>query len=149
MSGDTVRRVLPLTFGVAGVVLVLTMPLAILGWINGRPLGVRRADITMVQMQPVSEGSPAPPFSRTGQRGTYPLSKIEGFIPEPLPHSVWQGFPCHNGGDLVITLTDGRTITYGPCRYPRSIYVLWGQMIDVESGGSCRPNCGPGGSSDP
>ena len=89
---------------VAGLVLVVTMSFAILGWINGRPLHVQRTDVAMVQMRAVPEGPGVVDFSRTNREGTIPLSLIEAFIPDPLPHSVWQGVSCGGGGDLLVTL---------------------------------------------
>jgi hypothetical protein len=91
MFSDTVRRARPAAFWMAGALIVLTMTFALLGWMNGRPLGVRRADVAMVQMQPVPEGPGLPTFSRTGQYAARPLSEIEAFIPDPLPHSVGNG----------------------------------------------------------
>jgi hypothetical protein len=85
----------------------------------------------MVQLQAIPEGPGAYSFGRNGQKGTLPLSLIEAFIPDPLPHSVWQGLGCHAGGDLIVTLTDGRSISYGPCRYPRSITVMWTDINDA------------------
>jgi hypothetical protein len=49
------------------------------------------------------------------------------------------------GGNLIVTLLDGDTITYGPCRRPESINDLWAHMLDLFSDGECRPRCGPGG----
>jgi hypothetical protein len=128
---EEARRVLPTLLWVAGLVLVVTMSFALLGWINGRPLHDRRTDVAMVGFQPMPEGPVAPPFSRTGQVATRPLTEIEAFIPDPLPHSVWQGVRCVGGLDVLVTLADGRTITYGPCRYPQSISVLQAHMNDA------------------
>jgi hypothetical protein len=149
MINDARRRALRRSVWVASVLLIMAAPFAFLGWVNGRPLDVHRADVAMIQIRPVPEGPGSYSFSRSGQKGTRPLSEIEAFISDPLPHSVWQGLGCQGGGDLTVALTDGRTITYGPCRYPRSIYLLWAHIIDLEDHGSCRPNCGPGGSPAP
>jgi hypothetical protein len=125
------RRASQVSAWVVGSALLLMTPFAFLGWVNGRSLDVHRADIAMLQIQPIPEGAVGEPYSRTGQKGTLPLSQIERYIPDPLPHSVWQGFPCHIGGDLIVTLTDGRAISYGPCRYPRSITVMWANISDA------------------
>jgi hypothetical protein len=85
----------------------------------------------MIQMQPIPEGAVGYPYSRSGKINTLSLSQIERYIPDPLPHSVWQGLSCHIGGDLIVTLSDGRTISYGPCRYPRSIAVMWADINDA------------------
>ncbi len=118
--------------------LVMTL-FAFLGWVNGRSLDVHRADIALIQMQPIPEGAVGYPYSRSGQ-GMYSLSQIERYIPDPLPHSVWQGLGCHIGGNLIVTLTDGRTIGYGPCRYPQSIAVMWADINDMTTAISLAHN---------
>src|SRR6266487_154472 len=125
------RRASRVSLRLAGAALLVMTPFAFLGWVNGRSLDIHRADIAMIQRQPIPEGPVAQPFSRSGQKGTFPLREIEAFIPDPVPHSVWQGLGCHEGGDLIVSLIDGRRITYGPCRYPRSISLLWAYIDDT------------------
>jgi hypothetical protein len=50
---------------------------------------------------------------------------------------------CDMGGDLVLNLRDGRTITYGPCRHRDPIRALWGHIAMVESNGRCTDGCAP------
>ena len=120
---------------------------AVAGWIayqKSQPVAVRLRDIEEIRLVPIPEGPQAPTFDRrphgSAQR---PMRLIAPFIPIPLPHPVWQGWTCEYGGDLVVELRNGRTITYGPCRRPRSIDRLWKHTIMVLSHGRCRPHCSP------
>lgn len=101
-----------------------------------------------MSIDPYPEGPRGPTFTR-GRRPSprffFPLGDLEPFIPDPLPSTAWQGLNCRMGGNLIVTLLDGDTITYGPCRRPESINDLWAHMLDLFSDGECRPRCGPGG----
>jgi hypothetical protein len=135
--------------GLAVIVLCVAAVAAWIGYAKSRPLDVHREDIKSVEVQPNPEGPPGPSFTGRpeadlGSRPR-PLSAIAKFIPDPLPHTVWQGFNCQFGGDLIVTLLDGSQIVYGPCRRPSSIDELWAHILDVYTNGECQPRCGPGG----
>lgn len=146
-GGEVLKR------GVAAIVLLLLAAAAWIGYVKSRPLDIHRAAIKSVEVQPDPEGPPGPVFTRAPDpdRGalSQPFSAIAEFIPDPLPHSVWQGFNCEFGGDLIVTLLDGSQVVYGPCRRPLSIDELWAHLLDVYSDGECRPRCGPGGLTGP
>jgi hypothetical protein len=116
------------------------------GYRGNRPLDIHRQDITSVEGQPNPEGPPGPVFTRDaeGDRGSLsrPLSAIGQVHPDPFPHTVWQGFNCQIGGDLIVTLLDGTQVAYSPCRRPSSIDELWTHVLDVFTNGECRPRCG-------
>lgn len=115
--------------------------------LRSQPLDVQVRDIQSVALDAYPEGPPGPTFMR-GERPDgelyLPFEQIEQFIPDPLPKTAWQGLACGIGGNLIVTLHDGDTITYGPCRRPESIDRLWAHMVDIYSQGECRPGCGPG-----
>lgn len=113
---------------------------------GGQHVDVQNDDIVSVSLGPYPEGPPGPTFMR-GPRppGFYfALQQIEPFIPDPLPDTLSQGFNCEPGGNLVVTIRDGGTITYGPCRRPASINALWARMVEIATDGQCLPGCGPG-----
>jgi len=93
-----------------------------------------------VDIRPIPEGPPPPPGP--------PVSQIAAYIPDPLPAPLFQWF-CDGGGDLTITLSNGRHVTYGPCYRPASIDHLWAEIVYVDTKGQCAPNCGPGGKPGP
>ncbi len=105
--------------------------------------------VVRVNLFAIPEGPPAPAFERGPHHvlGSRPLSRIERFIPDPLPVPLDQN-GCTMGGDLVITFADDEKITYGPCHRPASIDHLWAEMIYVLDPG-CAPRCGPGGATGP
>ena len=120
--------------------------------LRSRPLDVHVRDIESIAIDPYPEGPPGPTFTSTNRPGLFvspdlyfQLREIEPFIPDPLPNTAWQGINCQMGGNLIVTLHEGGTITYGPCRRPESMNELWAHMVDLYSGGECRPRCGPGG----
>jgi hypothetical protein len=113
--------------------LVLTVPLAAFGFVNGRPLDVGRADVAGVDRQSLPMGPGIPGYSSTAPVDRrHLLAKIDQFIPDPLPHPVWQGFGCDGGWETIVTLVDGRAIIYGPCHIPSSIMVMWGHINDMD-----------------
>jgi hypothetical protein len=94
------------------------------------PIEVRRADVVSVRTQPIPEGPIPAPFERRATSAySRPLSLIEEAIPVPLPGRGVQSPWCRGGGALIITLADGRTITYGPCYQPAPIEALWKRMV--------------------
>jgi hypothetical protein len=68
----------------------------------------------MVRTVDIPEGPITQPFERVTTGNARPLREIETFIPDPLPAPLDQR-GCEIGGSLVISLADGRTVTYGPC----------------------------------
>jgi hypothetical protein len=87
----------------------------------GVPILVAPDDVVSVYLHPVPEG-PAAYFSRLAEpeRGR-PISDIDDLIPIPLPAPLHQFPMCWVGGEVVIGLADGETISYGPCRLPARI----------------------------
>lgn len=122
-------------------------------YMRSRPFDVDVADISKLEIDPFPEGPPGPTFTREPVQEDatflFDLNLVEPFIPDPLPNTAWQGLNCGIGGNLIVTLLDDDTITYGPCHRPASVDVLWAHMLDISSGGACRPRCGPGGSHGP
>jgi hypothetical protein len=86
--------------------------------------GAGRADVVRLRTVYIPEGPITPPFERVPTGFSRPLSEIEAFIPDPLPAALDQR-GCTVGENVVITLADGRTVTYGPCYRPSSINRLW------------------------
>ena len=127
----------------------LALVAAALTYMRSRPLDVHVADISKLEIEPFPEGPPGPTFTREPvQEHTtfvFELKRLEPFIPDPLPNTAWQGLNCGMGGNLIVTLLNDDTITYGPCHRPASVDALWAHMLDISSGGACRPRCGPGG----
>jgi hypothetical protein len=109
-----------------------------------RPIPISaNGGVATVDIQPVHEG-PQLRFERIPTNGSRPLSTIDNFIPDPLPPTV-NNWGCSQGGDLIVTLVNGTTVTYGPCYLPTSIDHLWAEIEYVVSNGQCAPRCGPGG----
>jgi hypothetical protein len=139
--------VLVVVVGVVGAAVV---------YLRSRPLDVHVRDIQSIKIDPYPEGPPGPEFTRGKRPGLFvpedlffPFDEIGPFVPDPLPNTAWQGLNCTMGGNLIVTLRDRETITYGPCRRPESINELWAHMLDISSRGECRPRCGPGGQPGP
>jgi hypothetical protein len=85
--------------------------------------------VTEIDLAPVPEGPPLS-FRRTPTTagGVRPLGPFERFIPEPLPAPMFQ-WGCNRGRDMVITLANGKEVTYGPCYRPASINQLWSELV--------------------
>lgn len=131
---------------VKGVIATLAVALVVgtVAYVPGRPIRVDPRDVVSVRLVPVPEGPTLGPFERDpGDQTSLDISLIVDQIPNPLPHPAWQ-FGCSIGGDLKVELADGRVVSYGPCRRPASINHLWAVIVDIVSGGECRPNCAPG-----
>jgi hypothetical protein len=129
--------------------LVALVALGVVAYLHGRPIQIRPGDVVSVSIFAVPEGPLSQQFERSPTNsGSRPLSLISASIPAPLPHPAWQ-FRCSGGGTIEIELQDGRTISYGPCRRPKSINHLWAVIIDVLLNGRCRPSCGPSGEPGP
>jgi hypothetical protein len=143
---DAMRRWLIVLVGLAFVAAAAV-------YMRSRPLNVHAADISKLEIDPFPEGPPGPTFTHEPMQGDatflFDLNLVEPFIPDPLPNTAWQGLNCGMGGNLIVTLLDEDTITYGPCHRPASIDALWAHMLDISSGGACRPTCGPGGTRGP
>lgn len=115
----------------SSIVLVVLGAVSLWWSIRFAPIDVTLADVQSVQLVPVPEGPVSPAFVRDPTREfQLPINLIEDSIPVPLPAPKWQGF-CGIGGNVVVKLTDGRTIEYGPCRRPESIDLVRQRMIDV------------------
>lgn len=136
---------------VAAATLLVLLAGSVVWWsVRFAPINVSLSDIVSIELDPYPEGPPSAPFQRRlSEPGAKPLSLVEEFVPVPLPAPRWQGLFCRTGGNMLVELADGRTITYGPCRRPPSIDHLWAHMVDVIRGGACRPACGPGGAEIP
>lgn len=119
---------------VAAVPAVVVLAAAGAFWLQAQaPIEVRRADVVSVRTQPIPEGPTTAPFERQATSAySRPLSLIEEAIPIPLPGRGLQPFWCTSGGDLIITLADGRTITHGPCYHPAPIKALWQRIVAAE-----------------
>ncbi len=116
--------------GAIGLVLALCALAVMLRHADDRPkttLDARRADVVRVETRPIPEGPIPRPFERSPTGNALPLAPLEPFIPDPLPSPLDQ-HGCSVGGNMILTLADGRIVTYGPCYRPRSINRLWGRM---------------------
>jgi hypothetical protein len=87
--------------------------------------------VTEIDLLPVPEGPPLS-FKRvpTTAGGVFPLGLVERFIPDPLPAPRFQWL-CNRGDDMVVTLGNGKQVTYGPCCRPASVNDLWAEMISA------------------
>ncbi len=133
----------------AAAALVALVLLVVVAYVHSRPIQIRDDDVVSVRIFAVPEGPVNQTFERSPTNsGSRPLSLIAASVPTPLPHPAWQ-FGCSIGGTIEIDLQDGRTISYGPCRRPKSINHLWAVIVDVLLNGRCRPNCGPSGEPGP
>jgi hypothetical protein len=139
---DSVKRFLLLGIAVGALIVVLLGALFL--WRpKSAPISIRRSDVVSVRIEPEPEGPMSPIFDRKESNGSRSLNSILNAIPVPLPGPDRQPFGCSSGGDLIITLRDGREITYGPCSHPRSIRRLWASMVTVLSDGRCTRPCAP------
>jgi hypothetical protein len=136
-SNGGVERVRRLGFFSGLFVGLVVMGVAWLG-VSGafRPgsgsLGYRYRDIASIQIQPVPEGPPTPGFVPNPRRiDEQPLALLRDLVPTRLPAPLDRAGGCGGGGDVVIKLRSGKTLTYGPCRWPWQISELWGAMIET------------------
>lgn len=136
--------------GVAAVIVALAV-IAFVAWIaraSGGIEGTPWGSVVKVELVPIPEGSPPPPFQQHPTPPGYDLARLAPYAPAILPAPVNQ-HGCDQGGNMVITVSGGRTITYGPCRYPEAIRHLWAGLIYAVSDGACAPKCGPDGTRGP
>lgn len=120
-------------FGV-GLVVMGVVWLVVSGAFRPGPgsLHYRYQDIALIQIQPVPEGPPTPGFvPKPHTVDQQPLALVRRLVPQPLPAPLDQPGGCGNSGDLIIKLKSGKTITYGPCRWPWQILELWGAMLET------------------
>ena len=108
------------------VILVVVVAIgAAVWWVEfgrGSPVAVATSDIKAIEFRPVPEGPPEAGFTRgVPDRWHVPIQLVEQDIPSPLPAPEHQGIGCNSGYEVVFTLHDGRSVTYGPCRVPGSI----------------------------
>jgi hypothetical protein len=115
-----------------------------------RPISLSaNGGIAKVEIRPIPEGPAPSAFERVPTtQHSQPIALIELYVPDPLPAPLNQWL-CHLGGNLTVTLGNGKEVTYGPCHRPASIDHLWAEMSDVLSNGECAPRCGPGGKPGP
>lgn len=139
----TVRRVAPI------LAILVAAPLALgaagvgpLTPVFYQPIPVAaNGGVAQISVRPVPEGPPS--------NSTAPLlAQLEPYIPDPLPAPLNQWF-CNVGGDLVVTLGNGKQVVYGPCYRPASINRLWAEIVFLETNGRCAPRCGPSGEPGP
>lgn len=121
------------------VVIVVAAALGAGTWLfldrSGPPIPISKGDVTRISFAAFPEGPPAPAFVKTPTRfGAMPLSYLQSEIPTPLPGTLWQGIGCRVGATVNISLTDGRTVTYGPCRLPTSIATLRAAAFRLDDG---------------
>jgi hypothetical protein len=102
-------------------VLVFSLGLGTCYWVSEIRVNARRADVIGVRLEPYPEG---PTFAFGDEKAPLPLAEISDLIPDPLPARAWQGFRCSGGLNVVMQLSGGRRIEYGPCRKPQSILAL-------------------------
>jgi hypothetical protein len=101
-------------------------------------INVGYGQIRSIHIQPAPEGPTGPLFvPRPHRVDELPLGLVRDFVRTPLPAPLHQPGGCGNSGDLVIVLKSGRTITYGPCRWPWEISELWGAMIESSEAVDC------------
>ena len=94
--------------------------------------------IRSIHLQPVPEGPTGPLFvPRPRRADELPLALVRDFVRTPLPAPLHQPHSCGDSGDLIVVLKSGRTITYGPCRWPWQISELWGAMITSSEAVGC------------
>jgi hypothetical protein len=96
-------------------------------WFWLRWSGISGQEVIAVRVQPVPEG----PTMQFTLHSAPSLRLIERYIPDPLPAPGVQTPFCASGVDVVVTLKDGRKITYGPCHRPASIDALRAEMAHV------------------
>ena len=124
------------------VLAVVAAAMGFLWWpTSAAPIDVPLVEITGIRIQPVPEGPtlywPHPPTSPPNAD----LAAVEAAIPDPLPGPISQPIWCTVGGNLIIEIADGRSITYGPCRHPASIRALWATLVRLQ--GPCVEPCAP------
>lgn len=80
------------------------------------------SSVTIVRVStfPWPEGPVGPSAAVNSVPGIFvPLEEIKDAIPKTLPENPKQ--ECHEGATVVITLKNGRALTYGPCNRPALI----------------------------
>src|SRR5438094_7692205 len=108
------RRLWDAVMVVVLVAVVVVAPAVYIGYRNGQPLPEGAANVEgVVLFDPA--GPPERAFTRHPQPFSRSIDPIEGLIPTPLPHPVWQGLRCGGGLRLLVTFADGSSATYGPC----------------------------------
>jgi len=119
--------------------LVIGAPWLLTSGLLDRPGSINASlgQIRSIHLQPVPEGPTGPLFvPRPRHQDELPLQLVQDFVRTPLPAPLNQGH-CGGGGDLIIVLKSGRSITYGPCRWPWQISELWGAMIESGEAVDC------------
>ncbi len=116
---------------------VAAVLIASLWWTYGWATGGSSTDVAYSQIASIrTHGVPEGPddaltYSQTPSERSLPIDLIQSHIPQPLPATLDQGIGCDHGGELIVTLTDGHSITYGPCAWPWQISELWGAMTEL------------------
>jgi hypothetical protein len=98
-----------------------------------RPIPVApHGGVERLQLGPFPEGEIPPAFERSpGPEASIPLALVARSIPDPLPAALFQGWSCGYGGNLIVTLADGTSVTYGPCKRPAPVERLRQAMLRV------------------
>jgi hypothetical protein len=136
--------------GVAILVAVAAVAVAFVAWLilqrgsAGGIAGTPWRSVVRVALVQIPEGSAPPAFESHPASSAYDLARLTPYAPDVLPAAMDQ-HGCDTGTDMVLALSDGRTIVYGPCRYPTQITHLWAGLVYVVSDGACSPHCGPAG----
>jgi hypothetical protein len=105
-----------------------------------QPIPIGSASVVGIVVFPVPEG-PSLILSEAGKQGGFPIELVEGLIPDPLPGEMRQGFHCTRGSEITFHLSDGRSVSYGPCRVPSEIQGFEARMDGaVDDYGSQSPS---------
>jgi len=84
--------------------------------------------VVAVRIFPFPEG-PGLAVVEHASGGDVPLDRVRPFIPDPLPGNPDQR--CKIGAIVEVAFSDGETVDYGPCRWPRSIERLRLKVIST------------------
>jgi hypothetical protein len=77
------------------------------------------SDVVMVKTYPLPEGTVPPSFVEDPRAGAYEIDikYVRDALPNPLPSESKQD--CGPGAGLTLKFSDGHTLTYGTCAYPK------------------------------
>jgi hypothetical protein len=94
------------------------------------PTPAAPSDVVMIKTYPLPEGPVPPSFVEDPKRGAYEIDikYVRDALPDLLPGESKQD--CGPGAGLMLKLSDGHTLTYGTCAYPKRFAEL-AAAIDV------------------